>query len=850
MSMARNALLTVCIIIGIALAGCSTAKPAGQAAEMEQLEAAFKQAAPLKASFNDSRLAGMKGVKENDQLSLFVNDGTGEIAVLHKQTGEIWYSNPEERDTDPLAAGVNKALLSSQLNIEYYNNFGQSTVINTFTDSAAYKQVKAEAIENGVRVNYKFGTAVRSAADLPMMLSAQRFEELSGKLDKTLKRALTIAYTEDKEKSVYVRNDSALKGVQLDRAFKAFDTAGYTEEDLEQDMQELGFTQEAAAPRIFFASIEYTLDADSLVVKVPASGLHYPSEYPIGNVSLLSFFGAGGTKENGSLFVPDGSGALIHFNNGKTKYPAYQQEVYGEDLATKTTEDADLEQAVRLPVFGLIRDSGALLGIIEQGASVASINADVSGKLNSYNYAYPSFIVNNKGSLTLQANAQERTLPRFQEQPMKTDFTVRYAFLSKPDASYQGLARYYQQYLERSNGLPAQQTESGSNDLPFYLQLVGGITKEKRMVGIPYKSLESLTTFKQSEEIIRQMQDREIANIKLKYSGWFNGGMDHKVPSKISVDGEVGGSEGLRNLIRFTQEHGVSLYPDVSILTANTGAGFDEKDDASRTLRGVPAANYPLDLALNRRDRDKSPSYVISPRLVGGYVESTIKGLTKYGTGGISLRDLADQLNSDFRKNNQIDRSESESISVQALSSIREGNLSIMADGGNAYALPYLSDVTNAPLSNSRFKLEDEQIPFYPMVVRGYVEYAGKPYNLSTYTDVQQYILKCLEYGAGVYFEWIHQPNYEVKDTEFSSLYAVNYKQWIDQAAEIYHEVNDVLKNVQNKRITAHEKLGEGVFKTVYENGVFVIVNYTREQITVDGKAIGGESYMTGGVQT
>ncbi|MUT68472.1 DUF5696 domain-containing protein [Paenibacillus sp. NEAU-GSW1] len=44
---------------------------------------------------------------------------------------------------------------------------------------------------------------------------------------------------------------------------------------------------------------------------------------------------------------------------------------------------------------------------------------------------------------------------------------------------------------------------------------------------------------------------------------------------------------------------------------------------------------------------------------------------------------------------------------------------------------------------------EDEEIPFYQMVVRGYIDYTGMPYNLSTFTDMNQYILKCLEYGKG-----------------------------------------------------------------------------------------------------
>ncbi|WP_019636925.1 DUF5696 domain-containing protein [Paenibacillus fonticola] len=831
------------------ISGCSGYNSVGQEDEGVQLETAFAEGKALNASFMDFRLTGMKGVAENELLRLFIDEASGEIAVLHKPTGDIWYSNPPDREADSIAAGVNKDLLSAQLKLDYYNSFGQLNSINTFSDSVAHRQMNIEAIPNGLRVTYQFGTAQKSAADLPLMLSKSRIEELASKLDKTGQRALTIAYTFDDEKSAYVRNDNALNGLQLDRAFKAFEDAGYTEEQLQQDMEELQFTQEKPVARIFRAAIEYMLDADSLVVKVPVSSIQYPKAYPVGNISVISFFGAGGSKEEGSIFVPDGSGALIHYNNGKIKYPPYQQSVYGADMAMEVVENAVKEQTVRLPVFGMIREGSAFLGIIEEGAAEAVINADVSGRLNSYNYVYPTFTVLNKGQVTLQANGQERTLPKFQEKPMQSDFTIRYAFLHGNEASYQGMARYYQQYLERSGGLPERRKENTPASMPFYLQLVGGISKRKHFAGIPYTTVESLTTLEHARSLIQDMEERDIANIKLKYTGWFNGGMDHQVPAHVKVDSAVGGSKEFGDFIMFTKEQGISFYPDVAFLTAHSGKGFDEADEASRTLQGVPARFYPLDMALNRRDRNKTPSYAVSPRLIDRYSATMLEELQSYGADGISLRDLADQLNSDFRKNRQIDRTESEELSVQALSGIRNGALQILADGGNAYALPYVSDITNAPLFSSQFKLEDEEIPFYQMVIRGYIDYTGAPYNLSTYTNVQRYLLKCLEYGAGVYFEWIYEPNYKVKDTEHNNLYSVNYDLWMDQAAEIYYTVNHVLRGVQNERIIGHEKLAEGVFKTVYENGTFVIVNYNRTQVTIDGKTIKAESYMIGGEQ-
>lgn len=831
------------------LTGCAASDTDQKAnAHNPDMELTFSDGDTVKSTFTDSRLDGMKGVLENEALRLFIDDQTGSIAVLNQKNGGIWYSNPVDRETDALASGINKDLLSAQVKMDFYNKLGQMISVNSYTDSVVNKQIKVESIENGLKVLYQFGTEAKTVDDLPMKVNKERFEEkILSKMDKTGLRTMKIAYTLDEEAGVYVRNDEGLKGLQLERTFKGFEEAGYTEEDLMKDIADNQLNQTKPVPRIFQLSIEYRLEGDQLVVKVPTADIRYPEDYPINDISILSYFGAGGRNEEGSLFVPDGSGALIHFNNGKTRYPAYKQAVYGVDGATLKTDTYAQQQEVKLPVFGLIRKEGALLGIIEQGAALATINADVSGRLNGYNFVYPSFTLIAKGDVTLTSSDQNRALPKFQQEAPKSDYIIRYAFLDGAEASYEGMAKYYQQYLTERGGLPTQQKADDTDKTPFYLELVGGITKTKHVLGIPYQSLEPLTTFKEAQIILNQMKEMGIDNIKLKYAGWFNRGLDHKVPNDISVDKALGGSKEFKNLVNFTKEQNIQLFPDVAVLSANQTSGFNVNKKASRMLSAVPAATYPFNMALNRRDRERAPSYIVSPRVVEDYVDEIIQGMDDYQTGGVSLRDMADQLNSDFRKRNEIDRTESEQISTQSLANLADHSMQIMANGGNAYAFPYLTDITNAPMSSSQFKLEDEEIPFYQMVIRGYVNYTGSPYNLSTFTNPMQYVLKSLEYGSGVSFKWIYEPNHKVKDTEFDYLYAVNYELWIKQAAEMYKEVNEVLAQVQNQRITGHKKLADGVYKTDYENGIYVIVNYNRSAVQADGQQIEAESYITGG---
>ena len=72
------------------------------------------------------------------------------------------------------------------------------------------------------------------------------------------------------------------------------------------------------------------------------SGFQYPlsEEYPVNSISLLSFFGAAGQEREGSMFVPDGSGALIHFNNGKTNIRPISSSYTDRIMTMERTEDA------------------------------------------------------------------------------------------------------------------------------------------------------------------------------------------------------------------------------------------------------------------------------------------------------------------------------------------------------------------------------------------------------------------------------------------------------------------------------------------------------------------------------
>ena len=75
--------------------------------------------------------------------------------------------------------------------------------------------------------------------------------------------------------------------------------------------------------------------------------------YPLTSISLLRFFGALDEKADGYILVPDGCGALIYLNNGKTSQSLYSEAVYGRDGALPLEERRPYDRQVNhLPSLG------------------------------------------------------------------------------------------------------------------------------------------------------------------------------------------------------------------------------------------------------------------------------------------------------------------------------------------------------------------------------------------------------------------------------------------------------------------------------------------------------------------
>ncbi|MFC4099438.1 DUF5696 domain-containing protein [Paenibacillus xanthanilyticus] len=814
---------------------------------------AYEGEAPIPAAATEPRflpgsaVPGMKLAAETEALAMYVHEETTELAVVDKRSGKVWRTNPASRNEDAKASPVEKERLSSQVTVNYRDRIGTLGTFTNYAQSVANKQFKLEMIEGGLRLTYTIGDMSLGIDALPKYISTQRMEEkVLSQLDDQTKVTINRAYLPSETKpDVMERLDTAVeRPLVLQRVLDAFAKAGYTEEDLAIDNEANGIGAGGEEKPNFTVVLEYRLDGDSLLVNVPAAQIAESQGFKIRNLELLNFFGAAGTDEQGYMLVPDGSGGLIHLNNGKSNAEVYAQRVYGDDYNDNSGRRGQVSESARLPVFGLKAGDGAWFAQIEKGEAIASITADIGGRQNSFNHVHASFALRGEDELELYKGNEVDEIQLLSEARYTGDIQIRYGFLAGSNATYAGMAKIYRERLAAQGHLTAIEVEDG---LPFFVDVLGAVDKRKSFLGVPYKGIVPMTTFRQAGEIADLLTDKGISNVQMRYLGWFNGGMKHTVPSDIELEGKLGSKSELRQLAEKLEAAGGQLFPDTAFQhVLRDSYAFKPASDAARFITREQAARTPYNRAFNTMDYDLGVYWLLSPAKLPYFVDRFMADYDDYDIDAVALRDLGDLLHADYRVSRVIFRDTAKNIVKEQLGKLEQRFPNLLLTGGNAYALPYADQLINVPMEGSGFNIVDETVPFYQMVIHGYVDYAGSPINLSDEQDLQDQLLRSVEYGAAPHFLWSHESSSELKFTAYDAMFSTAYASWIEEAAKMYAKANEALGGLRTQPITDRIVHGEGVVEVRYGNGDAVYVNYTDQPVTINGTRVEAKNFTAG----
>ena len=795
-------------------------------------------------------------VVENDKLKLTMDPTTTQFTLEVKETGKVWYSNPPEADSDPLALAAYKGRLQSTLLLTFSQSTGLKTTYDNFSYGIENGLYEIEQGEDYIRVDYSVSKSEREYM-IPPVITAVNMEKWMDKMEvkdsgflkryykkydinnlgpKDDKEALLADYPILETEPIYVLS-AAAKGATNMKMEGIFEAAGYTVEDFAAD-KALNNKEKVNANLTFNVSVIYRLEDGDLVVEMPLDDLEYKSSTPIYTMVLLPYFGAGGPEDEGYLLVPEGGGSLINFNNNKLSQASYYASLYGWDMAL--SRDAVVHDTrAYFNVFGIANGDDSFICMMEEGAPYASVQADIAGHNSSYNFVNTVYSISPR-ELYEVGDLGSQNVYKFLETLPHETLTQRYRFVNSN--SYVDMAKAYQGYLQDKYGQYFDMNDDES--VPVSLEIVGAVDKVKQVLGVPVSRPLKLTEYSEAEDMIRQLTEEGMDNISVKYTGWCNGGGNQKIMRKAKLVSDLGSKKDLKNLGTAAQELGVDLYLEGVThyeYDSNIFDGFFSFTDAARFLSKERAELF-IYSAVTYAAREGTDSYyLLRADLIDENMDVLAEAVEKYNAN-VAFRDTGMDLSSDYNLKKTVSRNAAMVSQAEKLRQIADSGKKIMINMGNDYAVAYADMVTNMDLAGSGYTILDEKVPFYQLAVHGFVNYVGSPLN--TCGNEEQELLESAEYGAGLSFSLMRETSFALQKTLYTEYYASDLAAWHDRMMDIYNRYNSEMGHVFNQEMVAHEKLSADLSCTTYKDGTRVYVNYSfTDVVTPDGVEIPARDY-------
>ena len=805
---------------------------------------------------------------------------------------------------------IRHALLSQVILTYSDTETGSTGTMFSYTDAAtAGGQITYKVLSDGVRVEYALGT-VETKRLIPQWIEKSRFETQI--LDIL---ALHKGEMSSEELQIYngILNSSALytlvgpasdgavydpqgistperpdsykflvdnEGAQMyvlmgigERAKKNIENLirkycpEYTYDKLEEDHEITGYEGNEKEPPLFRLAVEYTIDKDGLTASIPAKSIRYnETNYTLENLVLLPYFGCTTlkttgaeansdgkiTRNDGYIFIPDGSGTLLSFYNadGSIKSGIQGCTLYGMDYALESLSATDANaEAVRIPVFGLVegyevsksvsRGEGrplvgnkivtedydrGFVAIIEEGDSFASIRANLremawAGASGTTEYSAVYALFNVKQSDSVQTGSSignsNASMTATNDTKYTGNYTIRYTLLSNDEntyeSSYIGMANAYRDYLIENGAIDKLVSGEIESSIPLYIHSFGALEAEDTILSIPVTVVKPLTTF---EDVITMAEDLKasgIKNVNFILEGFANGNMSEPYyPSYVDWSKTVGGEKGLQKLLDYASESGIGVYPEFDFATvawSKLTKGFSMRKHAAQTMSGRYTTFRDYDYVYQSIMAFGMKNIVSS----GVYLELFEKfadDYDEYNVGAISVMSLGNVLTSDYNEDYPITREDAKTNTEEVLAEMKDKYTNVLTSGGNAYTFPSVNSIVDMPLDNSRYQISSYSVPFMGIVLHGYMNYTGSIIN--TAGDVQYEVLKALENGAALYFLLSYQNVSELKSAMkmgLSDNYSVSYQTWKEDVVAYYNMLNDAIGSLQSATITGHSFL-------------------------------------------
>lgn len=770
---------------------------------------------------DSSFIKDWKKALENDYLILYYREDTAAVRVFDKRNGSIWDSNPQGDKLNNFAL--------SQISLSTISAKGVIKDYYSHSDSLLKNQV-AFKCDNALTVTYTFGDMKPDLAGVPIRLTDERLSELQKRVEQAdgNKKLLKRRYIKGDD-GIWTRK-SKITTDQSKKLRELFEIIGYTAEELAKDA-ELAGGSAVEENTSFSIPLKYSLESDSLLVSISGKDMVYPSAEIITSLNVLGYFGTLNENENGYFLVPNGSGALV--DTSIKDAGVYLLDVYGTDYTIPVERESGRDVQNLMPVFGITREKDGVFAIIEDNEAVASITVSKSGNVDEFNTIGASFAVNTTENIGLSTDSVSKFYVT-SETHYEGDTSIRYIFLGEKYHTYSGMAAIYRDYL---NNISGRKLLNEKGDIPLFVETVGAANGDASTLGYVHKKDVALTSFEEDIAILNDMSKAGIKDLRLILSGWINGGENQGLANEIDIVSVLGGQKGISKLFEQAEKSGYKVYPKVLLNTFSNEDSIVTKNlYASKTLGNEKSLYYSYDILTGNALADDSARYLLSPAKQIEVSNELLGALNEQNLNSVLIGDLSSTVYSDYSNEKEVLRQVSLLQSEKIMHKYSDKLKDLMLTAPNVNTAQYSTVYTDVPLSSGSYKALKCSVPFYQMVYHGYSQYSSSPLNFTA--DFTTNLLKCAEYGASPKFRFIYDTDTNLSPDVQTKYYAASYKRWKDSVVKTYTEINELLSDVKNSVMINHTELASGVYRTDYDNGISIYVNYNSTEVTVDNTKI------------
>lgn len=773
-------------------------------------------------------------IANNGILSLELCENTTMFRVKNLASGATYCSGWD-----------NSERTLANITLTYFDDSGVLHTLNSFTNAVKLGQFKVENQKNGFKVKYSLGS-VDGIVYAPKIIKKERYEKFynlcdaSGKkimsqvyklvdiktydpssIDKTLEK-----YPQAKDGPIYVQKVDKLQSAIEKKLHTALEKAGYTDEDYEIDAEfsKASVNDENVA---FNVVMSVLIDNNTLKIIVPENEINNLGKATIQDVNVLPNFSRFEYGAQGYYLLPDGSGSVMNFFNGKNMLQEYSVNIYGVEETIKENEKVYNTQQAVLPIFGCHSDNSGWLAIIDEGDALANVHA-APGDDKTASYAYASFKVLQTAKINAISSSSTESSNSFylstQNKKRDGNLSVSYHFLSENDSDYSGMAQYYKLLLFKNRN------EIASNGkLPLFVDIIGSINVDKKKFGFTSNKEYIMTTPEQAYQICDTLSET-VDELQPILSGYGDGGYSQYFLKSSKI------SKLLENTMSILRKKGFKFTVGYETLYASKGGFLRNVPNKyiSRMLTRDVALLYECDPSYFNFDETSVGKYVLNNKGISIAFDNVKSIIEKNKLDSIALFSVGKTINSDYNENNEIERQKSLSNLVANIDKLQ--NTDLIISTGNAPIAKMVNTVIDLPLTSSNYDITDYSVPFVAMVYSGYLGYSGNAFNLY-YSDESDF-LRLVESGAAPYCIVTGQNNEELRGTSHNDLYSIDFNYLKDKIENSYNKVQNAIGDCYGVAITEHERLMDNVFKTTFASGTYVIVNYNSISVTVDGGVV------------